>query len=214
MSIRWFSAGKINKTALAVALILVTPIAIYVYQNSTYNNRILSEKRAEKERNQEAFDNCISRAEYEFKRENRDNCWVYNHDAIDCDLTYWETYNLGDTPQTKFKRAVVDCEAKYPVAERLYSTTSPDFTSLLTPFGNLKEREAVRKIFELQEYKDFVTLPIEEGYKIRYTVEQPTVSSPYWLVHVFKDATDGGEINLNYYKVDAFTGEVSVSTTE
>jgi len=205
---------RINKTAIILALILVTPAIFYVFLNFNYKNKILLEQREEKERDQEAFDNCIWRAEYEFKREHRDKCWVYNHDAIDCDLTYWETYGLGDTPQTKFKKAVVDCETKYPVTERLYSTTSPEFKSSLEPFGNLTEREAVRKILELQEFKEFAKPPIEVGYKLRYEVELPAEDTPYWLIHIFKDSTSGDEITLDYYKVDAFTGELSTVAEE
>lgn len=210
MRIKRLFGEKIDKTPIIVALILIAPIAIFVYQNSIYKNRVLSEKRAEKERNQEAFDTCISRAEYEFRRENRDKCWVYEHDAIDCDLTYWETYELGDTPQTEFKKSVVACEEKYPVANRLYSTTSPEFKSLLIPFGNLNEREAVRKIFELQEYKNFTSPPIEEGYKLRYDVESPSEETPYWLIHIFKESAGSEIITLNHYSVDAFTGEIAV----
>lgn len=200
----------LNKTLIIVALILTMPVIFYIYQNFSYKNKLLVGKEDEKRRNQEAFDNCIWRAEYEFKREHRDKCWVYNHDAIDCNPTYWETSGLGDTPQTKFKKVVVDCEIKYPAAERLYSTTSPEFKSLLKPLGNLTEREAVRKILELQEFKEFTKPPIEEGYKLRYDVELPSENTPYWLIHIFKDSTSGDEITLNYYKVDAFTGELTV----
>lgn len=169
----------------------------------------LAEQKSEKERNQESFDNCIHKAEYEFKREYRNSCWVYNHDAIDCDLSYFETYKMGDTPQTKFKKAVDICQEKHPVADRLYSTTSPQFKSLLTPPGKIPEREAVKKMLELSEYKNFIS-SLGEGYKITYTVEEPEEDKLYWLIRLYKYSANGEEVTLNYYKIDALNGNLSV----
>jgi hypothetical protein len=169
----------------------------------------LAEQESEKERNQESFDNCIHKAEYEFKREYRNACWVYNHDAIDCDLSYFETHKMGDTPQAKFKKAIEACQEKHPVANRLYSTTSPQFKSLLTPPGKISEREAVKKMLGLSEYQDFIR-SLGEGYKVTYTIEEPKEDSLYWLIHLYKYSTSGEEITLNYYKVDALNGSLSV----
>ena len=158
---------------------------------------------------QGAYDKCIRIAEYEYQKELRDQCWIYNHDATDCDLTYLETYKVGETPITKFKKDLAACEDKYPANERLYSETSPDYELLLVnPIGKLSERDAVRKILTLQEFKDFAKDPIGT---LRYSVDKPTEDASYWLIHIYADDESGNENTLNHYKVDAFSGEISRS---
>jgi hypothetical protein len=201
----------ISITIIATALILALPVTFYIYQDFNYKNKVLSEKEHVKKLNQDAYDKCIRIAEYEYKKEMRDQCWVYNHDATECDLSYLETYDVGETPITQFKKDMATCDDKYPANERLYSTTSPDYESLLaTPIGKLSEREAVRKILSLQEFKDFAEKP--DG-TLRYSVEEPTEDIAYWLIHIYADDEPGKEDTLNYYKVDAFTGKISTSKT-
>lgn len=170
---------------------------------------LLAQKEEVKTKNQESFDTCISREEYEFKREFRNSCWVYNHDAIDCDLSYFESYKIGDTPQTKFKNAVKNCEEKHPVADRLYSSTSPDYQSSLTPLGNISEREAVKRVLGLDEFKVFLST-LGEGYKITYSIAEPTKDKPYWFINLYKYTGSGEEITLSYFAIDAMTGKLSV----
>lgn len=200
---------KTNLTAVIVALIIVLPVIYYIHQLDSYKSKALAEKENVKKLNQEAYDNAIYTAQYEFIKKNRDQCWVYNQDAIDCDLTYLESYKVDETPQNKFKKAVVAAQDKYPAAERLYLGASPDFKSLLEkPIGNLSEREAVRKILALNDFKDFVK---NSKGTLRYTVDKPTDQSAFWIVQIYEDLPTGEKITLhNYYKVDAFSGEVSI----
>ena len=150
--------------------------------------------------------------EYEYQRVYRDMCWVYNHDATDCDLAYFETYKIGEMPITKYKKDLAACFNKYPAKERLYSDTSPDYENLLAkPIGNLSEREAVRKILSLQELKDFENTP---NGTLRYSVEAPSKDKQQWKIHIYADDKSGNENTLYYYKVDAFNEEISRSKTE
>jgi hypothetical protein len=158
---------------------------------------------------QAAYDKCVRIVEYEYQKSTRDMCWVYNHDATDCDLTYFETYNIGEVPTAVYKKSMLACDEKYPSSERLYSGTSPDYVSLLEePLGNLSEREAVRKIFELQEFKDFANSP---GGTLRYSVDAPSSDKLFWLVHIYSDEESGNEETLNFYKVDAYNGNITIS---
>jgi hypothetical protein len=201
--------NRFSLTLIIVAIILIVPIVYYIHQDFKYKNTILKQKEVEKGLRQEAYDKCIRIAEYEYQRETRDMCWVYNHDATDCDLTYFETYKIGELPISTFKKSMTACDEKYPSSERLHSNTSPDYVSLLEkPLGNLSEREAVRKILELQEFKDFAKSP---GGTLRYSVDAPSSGKLYWSIHIYSDEESGYENTLNYYKVDALNGEISAS---
>ncbi len=165
-------AFLIYSTILVAVFMILGIFFFYVYSNTIHRRGIELEKKEKQTKSQEAFDICVSRAEYEFIREYRDKCWVYNHDAIDCDLSYLEIYKIGERPQTKFKQAISSCEEQYPAGDRLYSFTRPDFISLLNkPIGNLTEREAIRKIIGLQEFKDFTNIRLGDGTKLRYEVK-------------------------------------------
>ncbi len=196
-------------SALIGSLSIAYHYVIYLPQKEKVK---LAEQQEEKGKNQEMFDKCISRAEYEYKREERNMCWVYNHDAIGCDLDYFVSYGLkkeDELPMPKLKKTIIDCETKYPAGDRAYSTTSPQFISLLTPPGKISEREAVKKMLGLSEYQDFIN-SLGEGYKITYTVEEPEEDKLYWLIRLYKYSTNGEEVTLNYYKVDALSGNLSV----
>lgn len=200
----------INKTIIIVSIILILPALFFVYQDFSYKNRIISEKQNEKKKNQKAFDNCVYRAEYTYLNEERSQCWIYNHDATSCDLSYFETYKIGDTPTAKFKKNILACEDKYSPADRLYSFTSPEYKSLLDhPLGNFTEREAVRKVIGPEKTKEIVKFPIEEGYHIDYDVEAPSEDKPYWIVHLYKVSNNKDILTVKYWKIDAFTGNVS-----
>lgn len=207
---------KINLTAVIVTIIIIIPITLFGYFYFDNQNKQLLEKESTRKRNQEAYDKCISMAEYKYVTDYRSDCWVYNHDATGCDLGYLESLLKVDTPQTGLEQAVADCEDQYPVADRLHTTVSSEFESLLeSPTGNLTEREAVRKVLALDEFIKFSSPPIEEGYKLRYDIERPTKENPKWQVYVYKSGgTDRNiireDITLNYYLVDAFTGEVGI----
>src|SRR3972149_1618016 len=201
----------INKTAILVSLILVLPVLFYTYQNFSYKNKAILEKQEEKKRNQEVFDTCIYRAEFTFKDGFRNDCWFYNHDATGCDLSYFETYKLGDTPLTKYKKDVLACEDKFPASNRLYHFTSPEETSLLDhPLGNFTEREAVTKVIGQEKIMRIVKFPIEEGYKLSYSVEPPTKDKLFWVVHLFYESSGSEDIaTIKYWRIDAISGDVS-----
>jgi hypothetical protein len=174
--------NRASSSFVIVALIVVLPIAYYIYHGFKYKNTILKQKETEKELRQEAYDRCIRPAEYEYQTDTRNMCCVYNHDATDCDLTYFETYKIGEIPTSVYKKSITACDDKYHASERLYSNTSPDYESLLDkPIRILSEREAVRKILDLQTYKDFSNSP---SGKLRYDVEAPTINTQFWLIHI------------------------------
>ncbi len=194
-----------------VVLLAVSSVAFYfLYFLPAESKRRSQEKREAQQKSQEVFEQCMRMAEYEFRRENINNCWIYNHDALDCDLAYFEGYKIGETPQTKYKRAIVECQERHPANERLYAGVSPDYQSLLAkPFGNLTERDAIKKVLNLEEFKTF------SRYRHQCTLRPPDVTPPseenkHWLIRIFKDdCPDGSDITLNNYTVNALTGELT-----
>ena len=70
-----------------MAIVLIIPALIYLYLNDSYKRSVLLEQKKEKELNQLTYDKCVRIAEHEYVWENRAQCWVLKHDAIDCDTS-------------------------------------------------------------------------------------------------------------------------------
>lgn len=99
------------------------------------------------------------------------------------------------------------CVKDYPVDERIYSSLSPG-KELNALVGNLTEREAVSKVIGQEKVKAIVQFPIEEGYKLSYDVEEPTIKNPHWSVHLYKNSTNKDILTIKKWEIDAFSGEI------
>lgn len=199
--------GGINKTVIIVALLFILPASFFAYQNYSFKKQQQQDILNKKKLNQEAYDSCLKMAYLDYRVKERNMCWVYNHDAIGCDLEYMLSYKIVDElPEDKMKSDIKECDKKYPPDERLYSKASPD--AIIVPYGKLEEREAFKKVMQTSEYKSFTTYPIEEGYKITYEVTVPTKDNPHWMFRLYK-YSNTDENTVATFKIDAISGELS-----
>jgi len=203
-----------SQLIIAIGIFLIGFSVFYYLVSFLPNKERNSQKEivSKKTINQEEFDKCIHNANYEYKISNRNLCWIYNHDAINCDLDWIKKYNLekeaGELPQEKWKKDLQSCRDKYPAIDRLYSGVSPYFDDILKDLGNYSEREIVSRVID-----DFKALDpymnLEEKYQFRYEVTSPTKQELFWIVHIYKSESSNDEniITIIKQKIDALTGE-------
>lgn len=197
----------INKTAVIVTLLVVLPASFFAYQSYTIKKQQQNDIRNKKVLNQQAYDFCLKVAYYRYRDEERNMCWIYNHDATGCDLNYMVNYKfISELPKDKLDSNIKDCDRIYPPDERLYSSVSPDAEIL--PFGKVDERTAFQKVMQTTEYKSFVTYPIKEEYKKSYEVIIPTKAKPFWTIRLY-EYLNVTEYTYATFRVDAISGELS-----
>jgi len=196
----------VNKTVIIGILLVMLPLSFFLYQDYSLKKQKQLDVQNKNQLNQEAFDLCLKQAISNYRSEERNMCWIYNHDATGCDLKYMVDYELvKELPEDRLEADTEECAKKYPPDERLFSTGSPGLDWL--PYGSVGEREAFKKVMQTEKFKVFSSPPLKEGYKITYEVNSPTKEFPYWIFRLYS-YSDVEEKTFATFGVNAETGEL------